>query len=270
MGAAYILGKNAFDGGDLANADVRFYSLNSAAGGGFGSIVVPLGDIDADGNEDVGFGWSGYTNSRGALAIYLGPFSGGNDAADADAFVTGLGSAFVTFHAATARAGDTDGDGTDDLVFGAPETHQGSDMSYAGQVYLVSGGGVLSGTDVQLADATIEGTHYAQQLGRSVTTMGDQDGDGFADIGVGAWGDDTEADYGGGAFLFYGPLSGTSEPGDADASWHGVSRGASAGVSVIGGVELTGDSYADLVIGAEAANGTADYSGIVYVVPGGP
>ena len=109
---------------------------------------------------------------------------------------------------------------------------------------------------------------YGEGLGRAVTGLGDQDGDGRADFVVSApaaSGDDRSS---GAAFLYYGPISGAMTPADADAAWYGPAGNTAAGVSLAGGYELTGDSYADLVIGAYAATGDASLSGVVYVVPG--
>lgn len=65
-----------------------------------------------------------------------------------------------------------------------------------------------------------------------------------------------------------GPLSGTHTASEADASWDGGGRVGGVGESLVGGVELTGDRYSDLVIGVPGAIGDANYSGAVYIVPG--
>ncbi len=109
---------------------------------------------------------------------------------------------------------------------------------------------------------------HGQALGRTVASIGDQDGDGFAEVLIGTSTDDFEADNGGSASLFYGPVSGTVTRLDADAVWGAGEDHAGAGISVAGGVDLTGDVYADLAIGAYAATGGSSWSGVVYVVPG--
>lgn len=198
--------------------------------------------------------------------MFLGPVSGANDANDADGLITGQGGVPGMMPNASACPGDIDGDGIGDLILGADEA--GSGGSYAGIAYLISGDKALGDTDVQLADAKIEGDTHGEQLGRAVTGLGDQDGDGRADFVVGAWNADGSARASGAAFLFYGPVSGTKSPSDADAAWYGPSANSGTSISLAGGYELTGDSYADIVIGAYGATGDASFSGVVYVVPG--
>jgi hypothetical protein len=123
---------------------------------------------------------------------------------------------------------------------------------------------------VLLAEATFTCRSDNTSLGRSVTGLGDQDGDGHADIVIGAPGaaGDVDAGANGEAFVFYGPLSGTYTTGDVDASWDGVNKNDAAGVGLLGGVDLTGDGRVDLLVGAEGADSTGMNSGVIYLVAG--
>jgi hypothetical protein len=153
-------------------------------------------------------------------------------------------------------------------VLGVSETHVGSDK-YAGTAYVIGGNSALGGTDVLLADATIEGDEGAQTLGFATTVLADQDGDGFADVVLGARSYSTGSTNVGAAYLFYGSLSGGYVASDADASWVGTTSGASVG-TVVDSADLTGDGYLDLAIGAEGASEPDVYAGAVFIVPGAP
>jgi hypothetical protein len=264
-GAVYILGSGALGGGDLEGADARYYSLDGAAGDYFGSSVAMLGDIDGDGIGDLGVGWGHHDGGDGAVVVYLGPLNGAHAAADWDGFVSGDGGSLGMYSNTLIGAGDVDGDGTPDILVGTPDDYR--DSLQAGKAWLISGAAALAGTDVVLAMATFEGHRFGQGLGWAVASIGDQDGDGFADVLIGSPGDDLEGESGGSASLFYGPVRGTHTREDADAVWGGVAR-SSAGSALAGGMDLTGDGYSDLLIAAEAASTGGNSSGVVYLVPG--
>jgi hypothetical protein len=86
-------------------------------------------------------------------------------------------------------AGDVNGDGYDDIVIGAPYA-----SSYSGRVYVIYGGNSI--TDINLASFSssqgfyitgISTTNNYEYIGRSVSGGGDINGDGYADIIIGAY-----------------------------------------------------------------------------------
>ncbi|MCO4770026.1 MAG: FG-GAP repeat protein [Deltaproteobacteria bacterium] len=81
-----------------------------------------------------------------------------------------------------ASPGDITGDGLGDLLVGAPSAREG-----AGRVYLFSGADILSGAALRAEDAwaTVEGG-VGWGYGSEVEVLGDVDGDGWPDWGVGA------------------------------------------------------------------------------------
>src|SRR5688500_10585713 len=101
--------------------------------------------------------------------------------------------------------------------------------------------------------STIEGQDASDQAGWSVAGAGDVNGDGFADIIIGA---PLNGDYAGAAYVLYGGPDGFDnvdlgnlQPGDgfvirADSSNHLV------GLTVSGTGDVNGDGFDDIIVGA--------------------
>lgn len=100
------------------------------------------------------------------------------------------------------------------------------------------------------AEARFLWNGVGDQAVMSVAPAGDVNGDGYADIIVGARQDNTAGDYAGAAYLLLGPLHGTLDPSAAAATLLGEAAGDGAGASVASAGDVNGDEYADLLIGA--------------------
>ena len=90
-------------------------------------------------------------------------------------------------------AGDVNGDGFDDVIVGAPNAESAGGADYEGESYVVFGKASWAGTP-SLDLATLDGTNGFRLIGIdacddsgvSVSSAGDVNGDGFADLIIGA------------------------------------------------------------------------------------
>ncbi|MCP4921809.1 MAG: hypothetical protein GY913_33330, partial [Proteobacteria bacterium] len=100
-------------------------------------------------------------------------------------------------------AGDVDADGFPDLVVGAPGTSTTGGVA-AGAAYVFWGSrNGMDPTTFELLRA--DGADTGDRVGAAVAGAGDVNGDGYADVVLGAWTDDiNDATDAGSGFLFYG------------------------------------------------------------------
>jgi FG-GAP repeat len=169
----------------------------------FGDSVGTAGDVNGDGYDDVIVGANHYYNGQvdeGAAAVYDGSATGlalvpnwGDEGDQVNAL----------FGSSVGTAGDVNGDGYDDVIVGAPNYNNGQEREGAAAVYHGSASG-LSLTP-NWGD---EGDQVDTFLGGSVGTAGDVNGDGFADIIVGAPLYDHGQDGEGAVVVYYGSAAG--------------------------------------------------------------
>jgi hypothetical protein len=168
-------------------------------------------------------------------------------------------------------AGDVNGDGLADLIVGA----YGSDPaagSYAGRSYVVFGQTGGSGVDLSAVAAGIGGFVINGQCagdfsGSSVSSAGDVNGDGLADLIVGADSSDPAAGiYAGRSYVVFGKTDGSAVNLSAVAAGGGgfVINGQCAydasGRSVSSAGDVNGDGLADLIVGAPWSDPGAGYA----------
>ena len=103
-------------------------------------------------------------------------------------------------------AGDVNGDGYDDLIIGA--TDADGDNNDEGKAYIIFGQQNPLNVDLSDSDTfegfVISGVDASDRLGTSVSSAGDVNGDGYADLIVGARDADGDVAYSGAAYVIFG------------------------------------------------------------------
>jgi len=234
----------------------------------FGKSVSTAGDVNGDGYSDVIIGAPNvivgdpnYDNGKeykGKAFVYYGSVSGLSLVPD---WTVESNHEFTFFGHSVSTAGDVNGDGYSDVIIGAP-WHEDEYIDGGGAfVYYGSVGGLS-----QVPDWAAGINQSNANFGHSVSTAGDVNGDGYSDVIIGAYYyDDGEADEGG-AFVYYGSLSGLSSTPD----WTSESdqAGANFGYSVSTAGDVNGDGYSDVIIGAYCYDNGEENEGMAYVYYG--
>ena len=203
----------------------------------FGWSATGVGDVDADGFDDVAVG------ARNANTVYLYGGSAAGIALSSERILRPADSATRSFGSAVAPAGDVNADGYDDILVGAALTDVSTgtgDMEFAvGSVHLFFGGGEYDGALAEQAIPRPPGAVAGGLFGISVDSAGDVDADGYADVVVTGVGSD--------AWVYPGGAAGL-QPERAVALVAGGSTGGSpslgAPVSYVG--DIDGDGFSDV------------------------
>ncbi len=231
-------------------------SYSGVASNDFAGSAVGGADVDGDGQVELVVGAWGVNSGAGAIYVLSGA-SGSRSLSSGSAW-TGVSASDGAGYA-LAGVGDTDGDGSQEILVGAYGVDSGG--SSAGAAYLLSSGsGSLAG-----AEAVIVGEVAGDRAGIYVGGGGDVDGDGQADLLIGASNEDAGATDAGAVYLLQGPVSGNVDLSSADAKLKGVdSYGYAAAVADAG--DHNGDGLDDILVGAWQAGSSAE--GEVYLVAG--
>jgi hypothetical protein len=216
----------------------------------FGYAAGTAGDVNDDGYADIIISADGYNSNTGRAYIYMGGVAG----LSASPAVTLSGETVADrFGGSVDTAGDVNGDGYADVIVGAFGHN-----SNTGRVYVYAGGeGGLSSSPT----FTFSGETTNNYFGRAVGTAGDVNGDGYADVIVGAFGHNSNT---GRAYVYTGGEGGLSS--SPTFTFSGGTSGDYFGISVGTIGDANGDGYADVIVGAA---GHDSYTGRAYIYTGG-
>lgn len=227
-------------------------------GSRYGSAVSTAGDVNGDGRADVIVGAPHYDNvqtDEGAVYVYHGTPTG---LSFTPAWVREGNQDVAAFGSAVAAAGDVNGDGYDDVLVGAP--YHGNGQSGEGSVYLYPG----SPAGLSTTPAWVwESNQTEANAGTSVAGAGDVNGDGYADVIIGAPTEDNPEIDEGMVHLFLGSSTWPSSTPD----WSGESDqvGANLGIAVSTVSDVSGSGFAGFLAGASTYDNGQDGEGRAYL-----
>jgi Putative metal-binding motif/FG-GAP repeat len=265
-GAVYLMYGVPSASVDLSYANAKL--TGTATGDYAGFSVGAGGDVDGDGYSDfmVGAPYEAYRGVYGGVAhLVLGPVAEGVGSltnADGNYYGTtngGRGGFSV------ALLGDVDNDGYDDVGIGAPDENENGPNS--GSAYLFYG--PTSGTlALSEADVVMYGENTDDSAGYAISTAGDLNSDGKADIIVGARDDDYGASDAGAAYLITDVGSGTWTLNEAAGKVPGEVTSDNLGQAVGPAGDTNGDGFDDVLIGVPKDDTVDTNVGATYLVLG--
>ncbi|WP_047551064.1 beta strand repeat-containing protein [Methylotenera sp. G11] len=285
--SAAFSGTGGFGISNLVSSDMTGYSVSGA------------GDVNGDGKADVVISIPGSDfNAVDAGVAYVvlgGSFTGHLNVSELTANNAGfiIKNSLATVNDgigidgsisyAVSGAGDVNGDGYADLIVGVQFDDDAG--TNTGRSYVVFGKSGFA--DVDLANVANgiggfainaeTGADANSWSGHSVSAAGDINGDGLADLIVGAPVRDTSFGVDSGRnYVVYGKASGTAVElsqivlGNGGFAINGQSAGDHTGQSVSAAGDVNGDGFDDLIVGSDRADVGANIdAGRSYVIFGG-
>lgn len=243
--------------------------LKGVSGTSFGNSIAYIGDVNGDGKGDILISASTTKNETKttqndgtayvvygtdtAQTIDISTLSASQGYKITGPIPTETAVTSVQFAQYVGAAGDVNGDGIADMIIGSS-----SSAAYGYKAYVVFGQEGTNTTNVDVTNLGSNGfviqsnTNGVVGLGSSVSYAGDINGDGLADVIVGA-------SSGNQAYVVYGKTDTTTVDIDQVANGiggfviNGGISSSSTGISVSYAGDVNGDGFDDLIVGASAA-----------------
>ena len=242
----------------------------------FGNAISGIGDINGDDVSDFIIGAPGNSSATGRAYLIYGNINGFpaqfniTSLNGQNGFIfSGLNSGDMVA-TSVSGLGDVNADGFDDLIIGAPGVN-----TQAGQAYVVFGNKLEFPLVIDSAwlngknGFAINGISRGDLFGSTVSEAGDINGDGIADIMIGAPGALYQR---GQVYIIYGSkasfnstFNAASLNGNNGFIINGINAYYNTGSAISGAGDLTGDGIDDILIGAY---GAASFAGQAYVLYG--
>ncbi len=264
-GSAYVVYGKA--GGFSADFDLSAldgkngFRLDGSNREAAGSSVSTAGDVNGDGFDDLIIGAGQADHYTGAAYVVFGK-AGGLPAAVELSALDGANGFRLAGAGGGSSAGDVNGDGFDDLILGASNVAYVVFGKAAGFAPAMDLSALDGSNGFRLVDPTL-----APYSGFSASAAGDVNGDGLADLILGA-------PVAHSAYVVFGQAGASTATFDL-SSLDGTNgfrltgaAGGRAGISVSNAGDVNGDGFDDLIIGDHIATATAAYQGAAYVVYG--
>jgi hypothetical protein len=249
-----------------------------------GWAVASAGDINNDGYDDFLIGAresAGGGQLRGTVYVVFGrsgatPFDATtalSSLSGSQGFAINGVSDYQSLGTALSGVGDINNDGFDDFIIGT----YGKDPA----AFVIFGSASLTSVDLTALNGAngfaITGTPQNSYAGAAVSGAGDFNGDGFADLIIGARSEGSGSYYSGppgGAYVIFGKASGFSANlslGDASILHFTVDTGVgeSLGYSVSDAGDVNGDGFDDLIVGASRSQNNTGGAFLVFGRAGG-
>jgi hypothetical protein len=282
-----------YSGTGQVNGHYYTYSVNK---GWLGFSVAGVGDMNNDGLADLLIGMpqdAASTNPGGAFLVYGKANSTTGSLAEYQKDISALAttpdalsitSTFDTAGFSVSSAGDVNGDGWIDMIISAHFQTVSGLVGNTGKTYVVYGSSALSALQTislghvggAVPGFVISGWQAGEESGTSVSSAGDFNGDGKADMLVSAYFNDTAGTNAGMTYVVLGKTGNVAvdleniKNNVGGFAIKGENASDFSGVSVSSGGDINGDGLGDIIIGA-VNGGSANanpYSGKTYVVFG--
>ena len=298
IGAGGTLDLNTILATTLAGANGYVFN-GSGTGADAGMAVSSAGDVNGDGIADLIIGAPDAGSSDQSYVVFggtsnLSALDAANGTTDGQITLVQLGTTATNGangflingvqsddnSGRMVRSADLNADGFDDLIIGAPYADPFG--TNEGAAYVVFGGSTVGSSDgiVNLSSDlggtggfVLNGGISSGNLGLSVNSAGDVNGDGITDMIVGAHEANSST---GQTYVIFGATnvgsSGTIQStglnGTNGFAVNGIDSSEDSGYSVSGAGDFNGDGFFDFIIGARYADPGGDNEGRAYLVFG--